>query len=774
MAAKLTFEAQMNGLEKILEYLNKADTQLSDLGKHGGDAFSIMDRKAKDFNASMEYISKNKGGLSGIDKMFDDINNKAQSILGRTQNKILENYKSEVKKFENEVKNIDNQITSVTNRLQELESKKQTMSEKDYIREQKALTDEKNRTEQKLVIAKNAENEAKRMIYNESPFFGKFGAQAREKGGLIGSILGASNEEANARIPGLIAGMTAVIGGIPKLGGAYYGAAIYDKVTQPANEFLSQMALQQQISAAREGNITTGILGTAGLSSISDPEVMKNIRSEAYWDSIYSSRAFKGVIGAGIGAYGAYKLGIKNPYLIGIAAAGGGAMGAYTAKPVSEEQLTNEKILEVQQQQAQMHDVTVGQAGRNFREEGTLTLAQQRMFGINTSHANTAMLLQQGVADLKDLAGFIGELNKFGKTLKNAQAGVFGERFGMTGAAGRAEFARSVAAYGDDAAMQRAKDLAAKAGFYGRETMPGREVLTEYAAQLASQRGFGVTDISQTGAFAASIAGQMSNLPSSVAAQTAVTMAGAINQQMGRGGGLLNTMMGAAFARLGITDLITQEMYMQSYQTDPEGTIKKIAEEGDYTEDQVREILTGAMKNATQAMATATGLKPGTKSYRMAERIGAPDVFAFTGNLAAAENAKKGNIDLSGAAQLMGKKPIDTSNVPFYLKRNVEMGEGFEDIKSGKRALEAANVESTMEKIAQSQGKTVADIIQREVANGFASMAQQIAGSTAKLGYFNANTEKFGKQLADDAMKGLNLPVNPVTTTPGKEPPPKK
>lgn len=782
MAAKLTFETKMEGVEKLIDLLTKAEQKVNGLGETGDLAFQKMGDSFKQFEESFKFINDTKSSFGGLMSSFSQISNDANKLLQDFQTKAVKSHKDSLKELQGSLKEMRSEIGQAERDLARLEQTKHTKSTEDYLATKQMMTSRLQELQGKFLTGAATEAEQSRLQWAQSRFFGGAGDYMAARGGILGNIFGATNAQMAANFPGMIQAGAATIGMVRQgiqLSGNIGRAEVYDRSLQPIYQYLAQRQAEQLTGEAAYGDPTSAILRRYGIGVEAKEQGSEATKRAAESDALLSSRGMGGTFGAGIGAVGALALGALLAPVTGgtsllaagalatTGAAAGGLTGYYTANPITEEQAMSKYRMQYAQLDKETYGLTLNPAMQKFREESQLTKLQQRMFGVGTSHENTSELMRQGIADLKDLAGFINELNKFGKTLKNAEVGVFGERFGMSSSAARSAFARSVAARGETAAMSNAMDLAARAGFYGKETIPGREVLSDYAAQIANQRGFGATDINQTGALAASIAAG-GNLPPSVAAETGVGVANRIKEMQSTTGTFTNVMTRAALTKLGIVNPILQSLLIKQGldQQDTKEKIFAIAQRHGISRDKAAQILSQAGVTITRAFEKVSGFTPGSDAYEDARLAGMdPTTGLLTGNVKLAEQMySQGKTMIDAFGTSFQDQP--GTNIPMALRRQIpETGKGQMDIESGMEAQKAARLEDSIKTIADSAGTTVAQVLQQAVADGFRNMAEQISGAQKKIN----EQVPIRTEFTEGMLKGIPGVDKTVTGPPNKK-----
>lgn len=741
MSAKLTFEAKMNGLEKVIEHLTKAHEKLSDMGQHGTKAFETMDRRLKDFSSSIEYLNKQQSGLGGLSKMFDEITSKANSIAINSRNQIVKNLKEESNELAGIAKNIGKDIEQAQKDLNSLEARKKSMSTESYLADRKMISDEKARLSQEYLHVSNERARTQSLAQAQSPFFGgRISAMGAGMGGPMGTILGATNAQAIAAMPMIMGGMQAPLRGL-ELYGMSQNAAVYDRTIQQINEYLAVRGLGQMTAQARQGDITTAVLRRYGIGPEAaeggSSETLRSAAIQSMLSERFSQAIMKGGGGAAVGGLGLSFLGPLGAAIgAGVGGLGGSLYGFFGATPESTQQALAKRQASLANLGTEEYGMLFGAAGKNYREEAQLSLMQQRMFGTRTSHENVSELMKQGVADLKDMAGFINELNKFGKTLKNAEAAVFTERFGINRAASRAAFARSVAYGGEQYGMQQAQALAARAGFIETTSMPAREILDEYAASVSMQQGFGKLGVAGAGDYAARLAGRMAEgnafgdmaTTQVVAAQTAVNFAGRMADVRGRSGTLGNTLIRMSLAKMGITNPIVQSMIVKMG-IDNSSTIDAIvrATGGRYGRGEVVEILRSGYRTQTSAV----GRIMGSRDLQQLESMGLdPHTAAMFGDVKMSQDIA--SLGEKGSSMMLSGASMEPNPFPAFAQTGAQapmpkIGRGFADEESALRAREAATVESAVQRLADSQGLQVSDVIRKAIVDGFVKAAEDIS-----------------------------------------------
>lgn len=766
MAAKLTFEAQMNGLEKVLDYLEKADQKLTDMGSHGGDAFTLMDRKMKEFNQSLEYLSKNQSGVGGVIKSFDELNKKANDTLSKSHSTVVKQFRAEVDDFEKHVKNIRTQIDGVQKDLDSLQRRKGTISQEDYLSAEREHVNKINRLKQEEALGAANLGQARNAAFMASPvnqgvydFASRFGMQNATTWGAVLSPQGL----------GIMAG---VIGAPVK--GMDYAAAVSNSIVHQrtmmgVNEMLAQRAILTQGAAATQGDITNAFLRNMGIGiQARESDTMPGTVMDAA-STFRQSRLGRGLLGTAAGVAGAAGLlglgallapvtggaslalaGTAAPWLMGGAALGGGILGITTATPTTMETERAKRIAGLSEKDREAYGVIIGEAGKNFFEESQLTETQQRMYGIHASHSINAGLLGQGVATLRDMAPMINMMNSMGGRVKNANFAIFDRMFGSTSELSRRALAREAMAFSEGGATNSFMQLAAGAGFGATNAYGARGILTDYASQLTEQRGFGATTAGEAGAFAASITGRLGDntmLSSVEAAQTGVNIAGTVQGLQENSGSLMGTLSRSALARLGITDPRIQTALIKMGLSN-DGTIRKIISISNKDEKTTREILSSVTGIYTNAMKATMS----DKTLSQFKSIGVdPGTLGITGgNLRTAENVSRAGLQLNDVMQgsTSGTSPTQLQRDESGNVQGISLTTSFNQERGAAEAQRASEIEKSMQDILQGTGKDVTTAIGDAVSRGFADMSKTIQQSLQSLKGMGTATATMGAPQA--------------------------
>ena len=176
MAAKLTFEAKLQGMDQVLEMLKRAETQMNDLGRVGSYSMEGVSNRMKEFVSSLETITKSQAGMGGLFKSMDELNKKGNEFLGKSYKGIVDGMKAEVKAFEGEVDKIKNKVVEAERELENFKQRRGTMDEKEYQAGLVSRQTEAANVTSRAVAMRNEENEMKRQVFMSQQIPGVGGA----------------------------------------------------------------------------------------------------------------------------------------------------------------------------------------------------------------------------------------------------------------------------------------------------------------------------------------------------------------------------------------------------------------------------------------------------------------------------------------------------------------------------------------------------------------------------------------------------------------------
>jgi hypothetical protein len=746
MAAKLSFEARMDGLEKVLETLKKAEDQLTSVSQAGTQANYVMDRQVKDFSQQMEYLAKTKSSVGGLFKQFTEQTQEASKILSSSHDVILKQFKAEISDYETNIKKLKDSIKDAKGELDSFRSRKNEMRQEDFILGEKTRVQTLNRREVEYAENVAQINRAKQEAYMASPVFPGMQPMLDRMG--MGNM-GTYGFLTSAQGIGMMAGAAA----LPFQGtimanqmmAGYSNARVHDNFMKQYGAVAAQQRVRSMYEGAASGNITQAFLSNAGIGAdavMASEEQQSALAREQFLQS-KTGQAVGGVAGGigvlgGLLAAGKFGLlgtaaagvvgGLSLPLILGGLAIGGAGYGAYkyfTTKEKSMEQMQAEKKAELMAATNEVFAPFLDRAGQQFMQEATLTGTAQRSFGIDATRRNTAALMAEGIGSLEELAPMIELMAARGQTLPGARFGVFGNRFGANSDLARREMARQAAAVGGDAVMGDTKSLFATAGFLDPNSFASRGVLSDFASAQLGNRASGATTFADAGAFAASAAGTFAGrFDSFESAQLGVQASQLMQSQNENAESLQGTMMRSALASLGIVDPRIQEVAIRQGLNDPR-TRANIARASGRSIEEVNKILDSATGVVNAAVnATFTGA-----SMQQAKEFGV-DMAAFGasgGDMRFSESAARTEKGFAGLREgFVSAGPGGESSL-------VQETESMTDRLSAEQAKVANDINKTLQTVSEKLGTDVTQSLVNAVITGFRSMSDSViaAGNQA-------------------------------------------
>lgn len=752
MAAKLTFEARMDGLEKVLETLKKAEDQLTSVSQAGEQANRVMDRQVKDFSQQIEYLARTKSSVGGLFKQFTEQTQEASKILSSSHDVILRQFKAEISDYETNIKKLKDSIKDAKSELESFRSRKNEMNQEDFIAGEKHRVQTLNRKEIDYAESVADLNRAKRMAYEASPAIPALQPHLDRMGlgqyGTMGYLTSAGG------IATMGGGMLGAIGALgqgyltyQRFGSDAARSQAYERSLMGMEEMQAQQRIRSMYAASTQGNITAAALSNLGMgvaaNEMGSAESQKIIEQRVFEQSRgygAGTGALKGaMIGGGAGVGLAATLAMAGMGLTGtgvgalvgvplLAAAGiMGYMGYKTATPTTVDTEKAKLQEEYTKKDLEYFDTVLGEGGRRFYADSKMTELQQRIMGISGSRSAVQGYLSEGIASVQDLAPMIKAMARRGQGLGSASFGVYGKRFGADSDMAREAMARFAAATSPADTMMAMNQLFATAGFQGMNTYAGRGVLADFASGQMANRAAGAIGFGDAGAFAAqSTSGFSGTFDSFESAQLGVQTAQVFQSQSENAESLQGTMLRSALASLGIVDPRLQTVLIKQGLEKP-STRAKIAKVMGISLDVVNKTLSSAL-GVVSAAADATFSEEGR---RQAKAMGV-DMQAFGasgGDMRYAESVAQsgqnfGDIRISAA----------TSEVAGAdAAAGVAGTKSFSDKLSEENAKISATIENNMKKIADKAGKDVMGVIMESVQKGFEEMSKSVNEATDKL-----------------------------------------
>lgn len=727
---RITFSAQMDGLDKVVDMLNKASQQLSGMGENGSKGIQAMNKAMDDFNSKIKMLQDTRSGLGGVTKAFDELSQKANETVAKSHLASVDTLKNEVKGIEEYIRSARTSVGQAQRDLDELRRKQKDMAQDDFLAKEKTLVNQINHGQMSAAMATAQMNRANTMAWMQSPVHqGAFNFASRYG---MGEYL--TNGSLLQRGPGLLMGAMAAPGQYFDLMDRWGQANIHSRSLVSVNEMLAGRMLHQQQSAAMSGDITAAALSNLGLgvtaNELGSDDFNSTVRNRTWRQSVLGRGLMGAASGGAMTALGLGLMGTGIGILPGalIAGAGmlvGGGIGALTSKPSTTATEAARYQAELTERDREAYGLVFGGAGKNFFEESNLTTMQQRMYGIGSSHGNVASLLGQGVASLSDLAPMMALMNARGRMMGNAGFGVFGQRFGASSQLSMSQMARLASIRGEGTTIADMMSGFAGAGMFGSDTIPMRGMLSDYGSGILANRGQGATSFAEATAGVGAIissSGGVADLAERTG--TSISLAQNFQAQAMNGQSLTGTMMRQALVSLGIVDPRVQSVLIQQGLDNPK-TRQSIVRMsgGKLTLDDVNRVLSGASGTISAAVGATW-----TDTAKAQMQIAGVDIEAYgAGGLSLGEGASAAGLTAGGA-----RTAALTSGVSDF-GSVVEGGMGFKDQQSAREAQTAAVLERSMKEIAERANQDIIQVISDAVIKGFNSMNTSIAEATQNV-----------------------------------------
>jgi hypothetical protein len=721
MAAKLTFEAKMQGMEQVLEMLKQAESRMNDLGRVGAYSMDGVSNRFKELQTSLETIGKSQTGIGGIFKSFDDLNKKSNEFLGKSYKSIIDAARHEVRQFEGEVDKIKNKVTEAERDLERLRSRRSTMSEQDFQREESSHVRSVAAAHAQQVAAVQQRDEMQREIFQRQQIPGVGGAlnamglgQYNTMGSLMRGIPTAM------MAPEYIAKTMEGVGNL----GLQYG------YTREVDAYLAQARLRRAAATqAMSGDPTTFLLQDLGAGV--EKQAMDSAWTKTKMAGSYlSDNPFVRMLaGAGAGgrvgfAVGTMVPGIGNVLGAVLGAVGGGIYGLTSAGNRSYSQIEAEQRSELRGKDSELYGILTKAAGENFMRESRDLDASQRMYGIESVH--NAVMGSARLGQSMDRANpVISMLSAQGLDANNYMAnGDIGSyitgntRFGF-GQGAQQAMIRSTALNGGTLSDQQMNmlDVYAGAGLTGRNTIGARSTFGEYAAGLASQRGAG-QDITTVGQGVAAAIGTNSTSFNPVeGVQQGIANFEQQGKMIQQGGSAMDMILVSKLRTLGVTNAVTIDAFIKMDVRNPK-TVDAIAKYTGKSPDEVRAALGEVAKTYSSMFGAVIGKG---EAERFNKATGGDLATLLTTGVKAFDNTTAGGGKFMDSLQasLGGKGRGDGGKV--------EVGfETMADKENAARATQQVTVDDQLKKALGDTGKTVTDAITAAVVKGFLDVADEV------------------------------------------------
>ena len=730
MAARLTFESKLEGIDKVIEYLNKAEQKINDVGSAGGKAFESMDKKSKEFEATMKHLSSSQSSIAGVIKQFDQINSRANDTLNKSYKGATQSYQDEVQKFRTYVEGIGSTIDKIQFKIDELRRNRDRYSEEDFHKREDSL-------QRRMSTAQGYQASGAVDIANA-----EMGLNTAKYDKFVNST-GYRMTMAGLGLP-MAAGQLAASGG-------RFG--FYNMYERANDGFVAQRDFAMQASkSAQQGDITLAYLRKNGLalSDTADQSSLFSMQNagqyvtDSWWargmagaaagfaGGGYAGAALGGTFGAGVGAIPGAAIGSA------LGGLGGFAFGALSAKNRSYDEIQANNKMQLDEKSKKLYGELLEPAGKKFLAQAEATDYQERALGIQRSFEINQATMRDGVT-LDMASGYQRAASKYGNVHNLDTTSIkFLRGAGVNSEAVNEIMGRSQAA-GNAYGMRRSlEDTLGLSGLTSASSIPARGMVADYISQSVGNQAEGRTNFLTAGAGVANIVSAIGGGTEGAAASlniasTASAGGGLIQEAQYQGLYSLigfDPAMARTFFKMGLSDIKTQEMIVRYARS--KGKV--------VTLKQVQAVLGTAGANAASAITAATGFDEQSEGFLKREGISASTLM-MTDNLKTAQ----ASTDQFGT-QVQRLMSGDTSKVPA----DIALGTTTGDIKAGEEAKADVKLFEDLKKAMEatsSDFKNISTEITSIIAAGYQSTATKLTETANKL------AAAAGEKTADQESK---------------------
>lgn len=750
MAAKLTFEAKMSGMEQVLDLLKRAEDQMTNFGRTGSYSIEGVGSRLKEFQQSLETITKSGQGIGGLFKSFDELNRRSNEFLGKSYRGLIDGMKMEVKGFEQEADKVLAKIRDVETHMESMRSRKNAMSEKDYQEGMARHTRELDQLKTQGVAIATEKAQLQREIFFGQPvnqgvhdFASRFGM------GQHATVGGALRLGMNAFALPATAG--AIMHGAGSIG-LQYG------YTREADEFLATARLNRSAaSAAMSGDPTAILLQRMGAGIEAQGGDSVWAKSKAYGQALLDNSVVRGA-GAGVGTFlgltgSTFGLATIPAIWAGIAA---GGTAAATGGNRTYAQFLAEGRGELRNRDLEMYGILGKGAGDQLMRESTELAAMQRIYGMEGTHNLSMTLASQGLsADRANpmINMMLAQGMLPGNYLANADMSGANSLFNRMSLSENVQrsIMRSTALGGgtlSDATL-RSMGVFGHAGLTGVQDTAARSALGDYAANLSGARGFGSTDLGVAGsAVAANVSMNAASFNKVEGVQQGIANYESQTKLLEGGSSAMDTIMISKLRMLGVTNAAAIAAFIK---LDPRlpTTQERIAAYTGKSRKEVAEAITGAFQSYNNMYETVLG-KDQIDKFKQTTGIDMQTLFQS--GVKAGENTAGG-----GATFAQGLVASGAGNVGSG--QGVGMGlETMADKQNAAQAANAADLDAKMREILAGTGKTVTDEITRAVIRGFEMTNEEVRKAGDKLIQSGQNRSDTDPQRSQKEVRTYNGP----------------
>lgn len=729
MAAKLTFEAKMQGMEQVLDLLKRAEERMNDFGRVGSYSLEGVDRRLKEFQSSLEFINKSQSGMGGIFKSFDELNRQSNQFLGKSYRGIIDGMKQDVKAFETEADRIMNKVKEIDAAQEALKSKRSAMSEQSYQEQQAQHTKEIDALKSQGVAVATEKIALQKQLFYAQPlsqgihdFASKYGMG--EYATVGGSMVAGAYA---AGIPGLIARGGMAVGG--------YGMQM--NFTRDADAYLAQSRLQRTAAGqAMNFDPTTFMLQSMN-GGIEKPgmeswSMWAKSRGQYLWDNPFvrgaatASAVFTGLT--------ASTLGVGAPAAAWLA--GGAGVAAFSsAGNRTLAQIEAENRGELRNRDLEMYGILGRGAAAQTQRESTELGAFQRIYGIEGTHNLSMQAAFQGMAPDRAnpmmnmmLSQGLLPTNFMGNSVSGFDMGPANltmQRMSMSPTV-QAAIMRATALNGGSLIgnTNNAIGLFAGAGLTSRGDIASRGALGDYAAGLANNRGAGF-DMGSAGAgVAANVSANAPGFNKVEGVQQGITNFESQNKLMQGGSSAMDTILISKLRQLGVMNAAAIDAFIKLDPTLPRTQAQIAAYTGKSIEEVQKAMgsVAGAYKNMFETVLGKDQMDKFNKA------TGGDMMTLFTSGTKAFDNTTQGGATFSEgmSRRFSGGGTGDASSV-------AQGAESFADKQNAAAATQTLTIDEKMREILAGTGKTVTDEITKAIIKGFEVTSEEVRKAGDKI-----------------------------------------
>jgi hypothetical protein len=752
MAAKLTFEAKMNGMEQVLDLLKRAEERMNDFGRVGDYALHGVDSRLKEFQQSLETLNKTGGGINGLFNRFDELNRRSNEFLGKSYRGIIDAMKQEVKNFELESDKILNKIKESENALESFKSRRKTMNEQDYQEGISNHQRELNSLRAQGTAIASEKAQLQRELFIKQPISEGAHAFASKYGlGQYATVGGA-----------IMAG--AAVAGLPYAAGQVMSVAgrlgMQELYTKEADAWIAQQRLKR--GAAQEamaGDPTTLMVNKFGGG-------LENAANDSIWNRMsvtgqYLVQNPYARFGAGAAALAASVLGAIPSGGLSLLAAGGGIgmmASSFTAANKPYAQIRAEEQAALRARDKEAYGVVFGNAAQmQLRENAELGDLQRintihgahnislnyAANGVSMDRANPIinMMIAQGLnptrRDMRDQAMFANAMFRSGYDDTTRQ-----------------QMIRVSALSGSSltAVNNQMTGVLAGAGLHATDVAANRS-LAGYVSGLMANSGasqdFGSVGASVSGAISANAPGF--NKVEGV--QQGITATQTVDNLMNGGSSAMSAMTISKLRELGVTNAFAIDTFMKmglGNRKTHDAIARYVG--GGMTASKVREALRGVIGTYSNMVKDTIG---GDELKKLNAATKGDVTTLYTENKKAFENTQAGGATFQQASEGMFKEGAgtgDTSMKGF----NMLADSGGDKTNKAQADLQR-QIDAAVKEAIAGTGKEVTSAIMDSIVDGFTRTATAVREAG----------ERYNKSAADN--KGSS-PTAPVTGTKNRMP----